>query len=403
MKKYTLIALVLIVASIVIILTCKRDNYVLLVSMDAYRWDYPELYNTPVLDKLETEGVKSNSLIPVYPSKTFPNHYSLATGLYPDNHGIISNTFYDEELQHLYRIGDRSAVENGAFYEGEPIWTTVEKNDMIAASMFWVGSEADVNGHQPTYWNRYDGSIPFEARVDSVINWLSLPKKLRPRFITLYFHQPDGVAHDYGPVSEQTDSVVTYLDGIIGLLTDRLNDLAVAKRLNLIVVSDHGMGEVSGEKVVNLKEHIPEELVEYFTGSNPSILVDPVDEYLDSVHVLLNNIPHVKAWSAESMPEHYTYGKHRRFPGLVAEADSGWSIIATDRPGYSMRSKGTHGYDPANTDMHGIFYAKGPAFKKGFKSGSLHNVDIYNIVCRIFDIESAPNDGSQDRIENIFK
>ena len=131
MKKIILTILLLGLGAIVLLLCLKKENYVVLVSMDAYRWDYHELYDTPTLDKIAAGGVRAESLVPAYPSKTFPNHYTLATGLYPDRHGIISNTFYDEELQHLYRIGDRSAVENGAFYNGEPVWTTVERNGML--------------------------------------------------------------------------------------------------------------------------------------------------------------------------------------------------------------------------------------------------------------------------------
>lgn len=403
MKKWVLSLIFIVFAGVLILIFLPKKQYVILVSMDAFRWDYHKLYSTPVLDDVAQRGVKATSLIPVYPTKTFPNHYTLATGLYPDNHGLISNTFYDQDMQKLYRIGDRSAVENGDFYSGEPIWTTTEKNDIIAASMFWVGSEAPINGHQPTYWSSYDGSVPFEARVDSVINWLSLPKKVRPGFITLYFQEPDGVSHSFGPQSRQTDSIVTVMDGVIGDLISRVGELPIAKRVNIIIVSDHGMGEVSSERVVNLKSYIPEELVEFYTGSNPSYLIDPYDQYLDSVLFLLNAIPHVKAYSSETMPEHYHYGNNKRFPGIVAEADSGWSIIASNRSGYGMRSKGAHGYNPSNTDMHGIFYALGPAFKKGFESGQLYNTDVYNIVCRILKIDPAPNDGDKKRIAYIFK
>lgn len=403
MKKLLVGLFALIVLAIVIVILANRDQYVVLVSMDAFRWDYDQLYNTPNIDRFAEEGVKAKSLIPAFPTKTFPNHYSIATGLYPDHHGLINNTFYAPDLEMLYRIGDRKMVENGDFYSGEPIWTTAEKNGIIAASMFWVGSEASINGHQPTYWSSYDGSIPFMARVDSVINWLSLPKKQRPGFITLYFDEPDGTSHSYGPVSAETDSVVANLDNIIGNLYHKISELKIGKRVNIILVSDHGMGEVSSERLVNLAEEVPEGLVEYFTGGNPVILIDPVDEYKDSVYSILSEVEHVKIWSKETMPEHYHYGTNPRFPGLVAEADSGWSIIASSRPSYSFRSKGAHGYDPANTDMQGIFYADGPAFKDGYMSASLENVDIYNIICRIFDIEAAPNDGNKKRIEKIFR
>lgn len=403
MKRFLAVFIVMVALALMLIVFLKRDQYVVLVSMDAFRWDYDQLYETPNIDRFTEEGVKAKSLISSFPTKTFPNHYSIATGLYPDHHGLINNTFWDPDLKMLYRIGDREMVENGAFYGGEPIWTTVENNGMIAASMFWVGSEAPINGHQPTFWSSYDGSIPYESRVDSVINWLSMPKKVRPRFITLYFDEPDGISHSYGPISHETDSVVVNLDRIIGSLYSRISDLPIGKRVNIILVSDHGMGEVSSERLVNLVDEVPEDLVEFYTGGNPVILIDPVDEYIDSVYTILSNVAHIKVWSKETMPEHYHYGTHKRFPGLVAEADSGWSIIASSRPGYSMNSRGAHGYDPANSDMHGIFYADGPAFKDAYLSESIENVDIYNIICRIFKIQPAVNDGDINRVENIIK
>lgn len=393
----------IIVIVILVLLLTGRKQYVVLVSLDGFRWDYDQQYDTPNLDEIAAKGIKSESLVSSFPTKTFPNHYSIVTGLYPDHHGLISNTFYATDLGKLYRIGDRSMVENGDFYDGEPVWTTAEKNGIIAASMFWVGSEAPINGHQPTYWNRYDGSIPYSARLDSVINWLSLPRKERPGFITLYFDEPDGTSHDFGPLSHETDSVVSYLDGLIGELYDRLLDLPIGKRVNMIIVSDHGMGEVSGDRMVNLIDIIPDGLVEHYNGGNPVILIDPVEEYSDSVLAILNNTPGVKGWSAETLPEHYHYGTHIRFPGIVAEADSSWSIVASSRKNYYMRSRGTHGYDPANRDMHGIFFADGPAFKDGYLSPSIHNVDIYNIICEILDIKPVENDGKVSRIEGIFR
>lgn len=404
MNKKWLYAFFAIVAIVVLVLLfAERKQYVVLVSLDGFRWDYDQLYETPNLDEITTNGVKSESLVSSFPTKTFPNHYSIATGLYPDHHGLINNTFYATDLGLLYRIGNRKMVENGDFYGGEPIWTTAEKNGIIAASMFWVGSEAPINGHQPTYWNRYDGSIPYLARLDSVIHWLSLPKKVRPGFITLYFDQPDGISHKFGPISAETDSVVVYLDGVVGELLDRIADLPIGKRVNTIIVSDHGMGEISGDRMVNLIDIIPDGYVEHYNGGNPVILIEPVKEYRDTVLAILNSTPGVKGWSSETLPPHYHYGTHSRFPGIVAEADSSWSIVASQRENYYMRSRGAHGYDPANRDMHGIFFADGPAFKDGYLAPSIHNVDIYNIICEILKIEPAENDGEVSRIEEIFR
>ena len=163
------------------------DSYVLLISLDGFRWDYPIIYSTPNIDAFGQSGVRAQSLISCYPSKTFPNHYSIATGLHPDHHGIVNNSFYDPELGY-YRLGDRKSVENGKFYGGEPIWVTAEKQGVKTASFYWVGSEAPIQGIQPTYWKRYAQKVPFTQRVDTVLKWFTLPVEQRPRLVTFYYH-----------------------------------------------------------------------------------------------------------------------------------------------------------------------------------------------------------------------
>jgi alkaline phosphatase D len=403
MKKYLLPILIVVIIAIIALTVWPRKEYVVLVSMDAFRWDYDQMYSTPNIDKFTINGVKAESLESSYPTKTFPNHYSIATGLYPDNHGLISNTFFAPDLDLLYRIGDRSKVENGDFYGGEPAWVTASKNGIKTASMFWVGSEAPVMGIQPDHWSSYDGSVPYSSRVDSVITWLSLPVKERPRFITLYFDEPDATSHSFGPVSHETDSVVTYLDGVFGDLMHQIGSLKIGKRVNVILVSDHGMGEVSNDRLVNLSTIIPQKYIEYINGSNPVYLIDPVEGFQDSILTILNTTTGVKGYSAATMPEHYHYGKSSRFPGIVAEADSSWSIAASDRSDYYISGRGAHGYDPANRDMHGIFYADGPSFKDGYTTSTIKNIDVYNLICKILRIEPAPNDGDFERVRSLLK
>ncbi|TFH37574.1 MAG: alkaline phosphatase family protein, partial [Bacteroidia bacterium] len=313
------------------------------------------------------------------------------------------NTFYAPDLDMVYRMGDRTMVENPDFYNGEPVWVTAKKSGLVTASMFWVGSEAPVMGIQPDYWSKYDGSVPYTARIDSVINWLSLPAADRPRFITLYFDEPDGISHDFGPASHQTDSVVQYLDGIIGNLRDRIDELHVGRRVNLVVLSDHGMGEIDKGRVVNLWEIIPDRYLENYYGGNPVYQVDAVDLYIDSLMSIVDNTPGIKGWKKDDLPAHYHYGTNPRIPDIVVEADSSWSIVWAPRQGYIMRGKGAHGYDPANSDMHSIFYAVGPSFRKGYISPSFNNVDVYNIICAILRIDPAPNDGDAAIIGHLLK
>jgi len=378
-----------------------KDNYVVLVSFDAFRWDYQDLYNTPNLDEMEKRGVKVEELIPSFPTKTFPNHYTLATGLHPGRHGVVSNTFYAPDLDLMYRMGDRSAVENGAFYGGEPMWVTASKQGLITGSYYWVGSEAPVKGIQPTYWKPFDDSVPFASRIDSVVKWLGYPEDRRPRLINLYYEEPDGISHKFGPVSKETGQMVEHVDSLIGVLVAKLNSLPIKRKINLIILSDHGMSTVSSDMYVNLGSIVPQDKIVMSLGGNPQYNIDLVDEYIPTALADLNAVEGITAWHRDSVPERLHYSDHIRIPDIVVVADSGWSIGM--RPDGSSYRGGTHGYDNSNKDMHTALYAAGPVFKRGAKVKELHNVDIYNIVMAILGLEPEPNDGDRARAERIFR
>jgi alkaline phosphatase D len=376
-------------------------NYVVLVSLDGFRWDYPSLYKTPNINKLAVEGVKADRLIPSFPTVTFPNHYTIATGLYPDHHGLINNSFQATDLGLSYRMSDRAAVENPAFYGGEPIWVTAEKQGVTTASFFWVGSEAPVRGMYPNYWKKYDGTVTYEARIDTVIKWLSYPENMRPELVTLYFDEPDATSHDYGPVSVQTGAVVSRLDSLIGVLRLKLSSLRYGKRINIILLSDHGMGPVSSDRYINLRDLVPARMIVSISGSSPVMMITPVEGKKDSILFLLNSKKGIKAWSKSQIPARLHFGTNPRIPEIVVIADSSWSI-GTRADASSIRG-GAHGYDNADSDMFAIFYAEGPAFKKNYRFHELNNTDIYDLVCRLLDIKPAGNDGVMSHIEGMLK
>ena len=380
--------------------TETHDTYVVVVSFDGFRWDYADLYETPNFDDLATHGVKAERMIPSFPTKTFPNHYSLATGLYPDNHGIINNSFYAADLGGVYRIGDRDMVSDPDAYFGEPIWVTAEEQGIKSASFFWVGSEAPIKGSYPAYWKKYDGTVPYIDRVDQVIDWLELPLEKRPGLVMLYFDEPDGIGHNYGPVHDSTGEVVEYLDTVLGYLRNKIAALEYGGLVNLIVLSDHGMGPVSPERYLNLYDYIHEEWTESLIGGNPVYLIDPVEDYKDSITRALNGIMGVSAWQKEDIPEHLHYGDSPRFPGIVVVADSLWSIGTRTDP--SVYTGGTHGYNNGFTDMHTIFYAEGPAFKNGYSAPAFPNVDVYGIITHILELDPADNDGDLSRVSGMF-
>ena len=328
---------------------------------------------------------------------TFPNHYSIATGLYPDHHGLINNSFPAPDLGLFYRMGDRTAVENPAFYGGEPIWVTAEKQGVRSASFFWVGSEAK----HPAYWKKYDESVTYEARIDTVIKWLGYPPEKRPGLVTLYFDEPDATSHAFGPVSAQTGKIVARLDSLMGVLRTKLSTLPEAKRINLIILSDHGMSAISPARYINIKSLVPDRMIASISGGNPVYLINPSEGKKDSVLFLLNKSKGLKAWDKSHLPAKWHYGTNPRIPEIVAVADSSWSI-GTRPDGSSLRG-GAHGYDNSNSDMFSIFYAAGPSFKRNYKFRELNNIDIYNLICRILDITPAKNDGDPTHIKGMLR
>ena len=377
------------------------ESYVIMVSFDGFRWDYASMSETPNFDQLATEGVRADRLIPSFPTKTFPNHFTLATGLYPDHHGIINNSFYAEDLGGVYRISATPLVTKGASYFGEPIWVTAEQQGVKSACYFWVGSEAEIMGVRPSYWNTYNGSVAYADRVDQVIDWLSLPMSQRPALVTLYFDEPDHTAHGAGPESEATLEVVEYLDSILGYLRSELSKLEHKDRINLIVLSDHGMAPISADKYVNLNDYIKEEWAVSIIGGNPLYLVQPNEDCADSIIDAFQGVEGLSAWQKEDIPERLHYGSSPRFPGLMVLADSTWSIgKQSDPSGYSG---GAHGYDNAYTDMHTIFYAEGPAFKENYSVASFSNVEVYGIIAHLLDLDPADTDGNLSHVSELFK
>jgi len=399
LKFYTLLFSVLLS---VLVISCKGTHspdpdtndkpYVVMLSLDGFRWDYPQKANTPNLDRIAENGVRAESLRPCFPTKTFPNHFSIATGLYPDNHGIVLNNFYDSAMDVSYSPGNRESVENGDFYGGEPIWVTAENQGVVTASYFWIGSEAPVKGVQPTYWKRYEHNFPFTQRVDSVIAWLSLPEEKRPHLITWYMDEPDGKGHQSGPDNPDLIPLISYLDSLVGDFMNKLYALEIGDDVNFIVTSDHGMGQISPERVVRLADHLNLDHISRINGSNPVYCLSASPGYNEEIANKLNNIDHISSWKHGQLPERLHYGTNSRTGDFVVAADSSWSVTINSNP--QRFSGGTHGFDNNNKDMHAIFYAVGPAFKTGYLQPTFNNIDIYPLIAEIMHLKPATVDGN---------
>lgn len=388
-----------------VLLSCKQEKntetpYVVMLSMDGFRWDYTDKVATPNFDKMSRLGVKANSLKPSFPTKTFPNHYSMVTGLYPDHHGIVMNSFYDETLDRYYEIADRVAVEDGVFYGGEPIWVTAEKQGVKSGSFFWVGSESEIAGVRPTYWKRYDEDFPYKQRVDSVIAWLQKPEGERPHLILWYFDEPDHTGHEAGPDSDALQAKITELDFMLGYFLIELEKLAVAEDVNVIVTSDHGMGPVDNSRKVVLNEHMNMNWVAQLQGVNPNFLIKAREGCVDSIRDALADVEGITVWKSGAVPDRLHYGTHPRTLDLVVVADSSWSVVDDQE---FVVGKGAHGYDNENSDMHAIFFAYGPAFKENYTVPTFNNVDIYPLICKILNLKPAPVDGDLEHVNDMLR
>lgn len=380
--------------------------YVIVVSLDGFRWDYPDRGITPSLRDMEETGVRALSLQPSFPSKTFPNHYTIVTGLYPENHGIISNRFTDPFTNDEYALGDRDAVRDDRWYHGETIWATAEKQGIKTASFFWPGSETKLEYKHPSYFMSYDGSVSHDERIDGVINWLKLPEKDRPHLIFLYFSDTDTQGHRYGPDSKELNNAVRMLDDKVGLLRKKLSEINLSEKVNLIVLSDHGMTNVYPDKNIVIDYLENSESVKCDnSGTLISVFAKKKEVRKAIFDRMKKNAKGYKVYLKQDVPEYLHYKSNPFIGDIIAIAEPGFtfqtSALKKDDENYI---RGNHGFDNMGLDMHGIFLAAGPAFKKNFRIGTLLNIDIYPLICKILDI--LPNkmiDGKFERIEFILE
>ena len=381
-----------------------QQPYVLLISFDGFRWDYPNRGITPNIEKMRESGVAALSFRPTFPSKTFPNHYAIISGMYNDHHGIIANHFENPFTGEIYKLGDSVAVTNSKWYLGEPFWTTAERQGVISASYFWPGSEQKLSYRHPTYYETYDHFRPHKTSVDGVIEWLQLPYEKRPHFITLYFHDTDDAGHDFGPNSENVNKAIVSLDSVIGYLYERLEKINMKDSVNVILLSDHGMTEIDTSRVIRV-DKILEGFNYKIGGTKPVMTIQPEKENFEEIFDLLKrNEFHYKVYKKENLPDFYHYNENPFIYSIILVADLGWSLTNEQMFEEMITSKGNHGYDNNHTDMHGIFIAAGPAFKNHYKTGTIWNIDVYPLLCRLFGIYPQSNiDGNLERIEFILK
>ncbi|TDF41831.1 alkaline phosphatase family protein [Alteromonadaceae bacterium M269] len=392
----------------------EQSPLVIMIGVDGLRPDSITEELTPSINKLGNQGVRAKSMTPAMPSKTFVNFYTLATGLHPENHGMISNAPYDRKIGRKFENGRDS--QNPEWWHGEPIWISAEKQGLIAATYFWVGSEVPIDDIHPTYWKPYNKSKDYGERVDEVLGWLKLPEGKPPNLINMYFSAVDSASHDHGLRSDEEKQALATVDGHIGDLIKGLKTLGLYEEANIIVVSDHGMVDLSDDRIINLDQwvdlndfNIPDWSKNRGPAYEPFLSVfgkqDKIEQLYSSLQGKHKNMRVLKRSEFDAL---YYFNHPQRAPELMILADPGWTLYTSEDKAKPLSLKAadklvaTHGYDNQHPSMRASFLASGPAFKSKEVVEAFDNVEVYGIVACVLGIEPAGTNGDIKRVQHLF-
>ncbi|TWH03232.1 MULTISPECIES: ectonucleotide pyrophosphatase/phosphodiesterase [Pseudoxanthomonas] len=375
--------------------TAKEPAYtpLLLVSVDGLRADALGRGDTPVLDALAREGVQAEGMRPSFPALTFPNHYTLVTGLRPDHHGVVHNSMKDPQLGRFV-VADKQAATVAGWWQAEPLWTTAERAGIATAVWAWPGATAERDGVLPRQGQAFDANIPLDERVERVAAWVAAPQGPRPGLVAMYFEMVDGAGHDHGPGSEQARAAIRTVDAAIGQLLARLETAGVVP--NVVVVSDHGMADARNFLAVEDIAAMEEAEV---VSIGQVIGLVPRAGYGDALRARLpGRHAQYQCWEKERIPARLHYGSHPRIPPIVCQMDEGWNALPRAmierRNAEGRRDAGAHGYDPDLPSMRAVFLAHGPAFRRGLRLPVFDNVDVYPLLARLVGVQPQPGDGN---------
>jgi predicted AlkP superfamily pyrophosphatase or phosphodiesterase len=380
--------------------TQQTKPYVVLVSLDGFRYDYAQRYGAKNLMELASQGASAaEGMLPVYPSVTFPNHYSIVTGLYPEHHGIVAMSFYDADRKQRYAFNDPVSDTDGTWYGGVPLWSLAEQQNMKTACFFWPGSEAEIAGKRPSYYLHFDDHFPDEARIDQVIAWLRLAPEKRPHFITLYYSNVDHAGHEFGPDSQQTAEAVRHVDELVGILWKELKTLDLP--IDLFVVSDHGMESIQGnwinlDQFADLSGFLTEGMLMY---PNSDTTAQKAYEQLKGAS------DKFAVYRRKDVPKalHYNENVREGDPVVVPKGPYAIRAHAPNPTDTVPKIKGGHGYDPEQMKtMRAIFYAVGPDIRTGVEIAPFENVDIFPVIVRLLGLKDVPNDGDLKVLQGIL-
>jgi len=384
-----------------------QKPYVIMISTDGFRYDYAEKYNAENLLKYSNQGVQAKAMIPSYPSITFPNHWTLITGLYPSHHGLIDNFFYDYQRKEAYAMSNRKNAEDGSWYGGTPLWALAEKQGMLSASLQWVGSASDAGGARPTYYYPYHEKFTPLEKVDKVVNWLRLPEEQRPHFISLYFPEVDGAGHHFGPEAKETEDAVHLVDSAIGELVQKVNDLGL-KNVNFIFVSDHGMIKVDGGNPLDIPEILFDK--NRFDYYNSQTLLRVYVKNPDGVkkvykELKANKTDGYEVYLDKKLPKYLHFAtkddKYNRIGQILLIPKAPKIFLEKGR----KTSVGKHGYNPRIVpEMKATFFAWGNEFKTKLVIDEFENINVYPLVAEILSLKIDEKiDGKLKILKPILK
>ncbi len=406
MLRLLLILLSFLVPPVAVQATARSP--LILVSIDGFRAEYARRGESPVLAALAREGATApGGMRPSFPSLTYPNHYTLVTGLRPDHHGLVDNTMLDPGIPGVaFSLGDRSTVEDERWWgPAEPLWATVEKAGLIAAPLDWPGSEAPRGGRFATYWRRFDANRQAGQRVDDILALMDLPEAKRPAFATLYFDEVDDSGHHFGPSSPQLTAALKEVDAALGRLVDGLRARGLYDKVNLVIVSDHGMAEVDYKRRIAAEDWVPPEVAKLVSSAAVVGFVPQPGREAEARRRLLGRHPTGRCWEKARLPARFHYGTNPRVPPIVCLSDLGGYVVrrAAEAARTSEPDHGSHGYDPEELAMRALFVARGPNIRRGVRIGTFDNVDVHPFLTRLIGVAPSRSDGDPRRLAGLIR
>jgi predicted AlkP superfamily pyrophosphatase or phosphodiesterase len=381
----------------------QQKPYIILISADGFRYDLADKYQAVHLLKLRDQGVAASAMRPSFPTLTFPNHYSLITGLYPAHHGIVDNAFYDAKRDKAYFIKDRQVIRDGTWYGGTPLWVLAEQQQMLTASFYWVGSEAPIRSVYPTYYYYYNDKIGLDRRVRIVKEWLQLPPETRPHLITFYFPEVDHEEHHHGVDSKETAAAVHFVDEAVGKLNGMVDSLGLP--VSFVFVSDHGMADE--DTVHNLPLPPAVDTVKFLVTDGEAMLhlyARDKKDILPAYRALRAGALDFDVYLPGGTPPRWHYTKDDDRYDRIGDI----LLIARFPKVFNLTGRkplaGMHGWDNALADLLASFYAWGPAFKQHLKIATFENVAVYPMIAKILGLTITENiDGDPETLKNILR